>query len=202
MSPVRILSRSSRLGRLAGFGLAIALVTSGCGAQVSQEAASDAPTAEVNPLGDIPDNQAFVPYTPTSGQYTVTVPEGWAQSSSGGATTFTDKLNAARFEEAIAATAPNLASAKSTLVPQLESDHPGFALTDVTEVKRAAGSAVLIRYEQDGPANAVTDTAGREEVEEYLFWKDGTVVTITLTSPVGADNVDPWRQITDSFAWR
>jgi hypothetical protein len=26
-------------------------------------------------------------------------------------------------------------------------------------------------------------------------------VTIVLSGAVGADNVDPWRTVTDSFAW-
>ncbi|WP_297408511.1 hypothetical protein [Naasia sp.] len=156
----------------------------------------------MNPAGDIPDNQAFVSYTPASATYTVTVPEGWAQSSSGAATTFTDKLNAARFEEAGSTTAPTVESATSTIVARLATDQPGFTLTDVTSVTRSAGDAVLIRYEQDAPKNAVTSSTGREAVEEYLFWKSGTLVTVTLTSPVGADNVDPWREITDSFSWR
>jgi hypothetical protein len=202
MSPIRILPRPTRLGCLVSVAIAAALVVAGCSTPAPPGSSADPPTSEVNPLGDIPDDQAFVAYTPTSGTYTATVPEGWAQSSSGAATTFTDKLNAARFEEADAAHAPTVETVKSTLLPQLQTDHPGFALTDVTEVTRAGDSAVLIRYEQDAAANAVTETAGREAVEEYLFEKDGKLVTVTLTSPVGADNVDPWRQITDSFAWR
>ena len=35
---------------------------------------------EVNPPGDIPDNQAFVPYTSSSGGYTISMPEGWARN--------------------------------------------------------------------------------------------------------------------------
>jgi hypothetical protein len=26
-------------------------------------------------------------------------------------------------------------------------------------------------------------------------------VTLTLSAPVGSDNVDPWRTVTDSFRW-
>jgi hypothetical protein len=202
MSPVRILSRSARHGRIAAVALAIALVVTGCSTDATSKSPSDASPTEVSPNGDIPDNQAFIPYTPASGTYTVTVPEGWSQSSTGEATTFTDKLNAAKFEEMSSATAPTIQSAKSAVVPQLEMDHPGFALTDVAAVTRAGGSGVLLRYEQDAAVNDVTESVGKEAVEEYLFWKAGTLVTITLTSPVGADNVDPWRQITDSFSWR
>lgn len=37
--------------------------------------------AESNPAGDIPDNQAYVTYTPAQGGFTVKVPEGWAQTT-------------------------------------------------------------------------------------------------------------------------
>jgi hypothetical protein len=40
-----------------------------------------------------------------------------------------------------------------------------------------------------------------QSVERYEFFRNGHTVTLTLAGPVGADNVDPWRRITDSFAW-
>jgi len=39
-------------------------------------------------------------------------------------------------------------------------------------------------------------------VERYAFWRAGTTVILTLSGPQGADNVDPWRMVTDSFGWR
>ena len=48
----------------------------------------------------------------------------------------------------------------------------------------------------------MTASTHRQAVEDYVFWKDGTQVDVTLTSPKGADNVDPWKKITDSFTWR
>jgi hypothetical protein len=41
-----------------------------------------------------------------------------------------------------------------------------------------------------------------EAVERYEFWRAGHEVVLTLSAPVGSDNVDPWRKVTDSFAWR
>src|SRR5262245_5381289 len=35
---------------------------------------------EDNPPGDIPDNQAFVPYTSANGGYAISMPEGWART--------------------------------------------------------------------------------------------------------------------------
>ena len=42
----------------------------------------------------------------------------------------------------------------------------------------------------------------REAVERYAFWHDGQEAVLTLSGPKGADNVDPWRIVTDSLRWQ
>jgi hypothetical protein len=41
----------------------------------------------------------------------------------------------------------------------------------------------------------------RQDVQRYTFWKNGNQVVLTLSGAVGADNVDPWHIVTDSFRW-
>jgi hypothetical protein len=48
----------------------------------------------------------------------------------------------------------------------------------------------------------VTGKTGTDAIERYEFWRDGREVILTLSGPVGADNVDPWRTITESLQWR
>ena len=62
--------------------------------------APDPNAPEVNAAGDIPDNQVFVPFTTPDGALVVSVPQGWARSSDGPATVFTDKFNSVRIEDA------------------------------------------------------------------------------------------------------
>jgi hypothetical protein len=38
-------------------------------------------------------------------------------------------------------------------------------------------------------------------VERYVFFHKGKDVVLTLSGPKGADNVDPWRIVTDSLRW-
>lgn len=95
--------------------------------------------AEINPSGDIPDNQAFVPYSP-----------------------------------------------------------PGATFTTVS---RAAGPVVLITYGALSDPDPVTGKSRPNDVQRYEFWHAGQGVTLTLAGPKGADNVDPWRKITDSLRW-
>ena len=64
----------SRRSALAAVAAAIALGGAGCGSSASSPSSASTPSApaseadpnapEVNPAGDIPDNQAFVAYTP------------------------------------------------------------------------------------------------------------------------------------------
>ena len=157
---------------------------------------------EVNQAGDIPDNQVFVDYTPPAGRFTVTVPEGWARSESGGTVVFTDKLNSIRLETVAAASAPTVASVTQTDLPAIRAASGRFEAGTVKVVTRRAGSAVLATYRADAPADPVTGKVVHDDVERYEFWQGGTTAILTLSGPQGADNVDPWRIVTDSFRWR
>lgn len=183
-------------------GLLLAVLV-GCGTPSSPGSAG-APSgraAESNPAGDIPDDQAFVPYSPASGLFALTVPEGWARTGEDTATTFTDKLNSVRVETLAAASGPDVASAQATEVPAIAAAAPHYVAGDVTTVTRTAGLAVLITYSADGPPDPVTGRTVMDAVERYEFWRAGQEVVLTLSGPTGADNGDPWRRITDSFAW-
>lgn len=167
---------------------------------------STAPVTESNPAGDIPDTQAFVDYTPAQGGYnTVQVPEGWARTDgdigTGGASTlFSDKYNSIRIDTAAAPAAPTVQSGQAELTA-IGSAATGFTPGNVTIVQRQAGSAVLITYQADSASNAVTGKVVSQDVQRYEFWNNGKTVTLILSAPVGSDNVDPWRTVTDSFRW-
>jgi len=185
--------------------VAIAVAAAGCGVSASgggQSATPPNPNApEVSPAGDIPDNQAFVPFAPPGGSFTVKVPEGWSRSSSGGAVSFTDKLNAIKVESRPAQAPPTVREARQTEVPKLSSAVEGFRLGTVNAVSRKAGTAVRITYLAAARTNAVTGKSGQDAVERYVFFHNGKDVVLTLSGPKGADNVDPWRIVTDSLTW-
>jgi len=199
------MSRRAALGATAAI---VAIGVAGCGGGSSYSsaggAAAKAPpakTPEVSPAGDIPDNQAYVPYALSGAGVSVKVPEGWSRASSGGAVTFTDKLNAIRMET-VAAHAPlTVREARQTEVPKLASSIKGFGNSTVSAVTRKAGTAVRITYLAAATPNAVTGKAGQNAVERYVFFRKGRDLVLTLTGPKGADNVDPWKIVTDSVAW-
>ena len=156
----------------------------------------------MSPQGDIPDSQVYVVQTDPAGKYTVKVPEGWARTTSGTAVSFTDKLNTIRVETAPAAAAPTVASATATELPKIAQTASQYKAGKVSLVSRTSGPAVLITYEETSAPNAVTGKTIRLAVERYEFWANGTEAIVTLSGPVGADNVDPWKLVTDSFTWK
>lgn len=188
---------------------AIAAGTAGCGSSSSSSgsgagaSATPSPTKapEVSPAGDIPDNQAFVPVKPAAGGFTVKVPEGWSRSLDGKAVTFTDKLNAIRIETAPAGAPPTVRDARQTELPKLASTVRGFEAGRVSTVTRKAGMAIRITYLARAKQNAVTGKVGTDAVERYVFFHKGKDVILTLSGPKAADNVDPWKIITDSVTW-
>ncbi|MFG2367360.1 hypothetical protein ACGFY3_37950 [Streptomyces mirabilis] len=163
--------------------------------------AAPAPT-ESNPPGDIPDNQAYVAFRPSDGAFTVKVPEGWARTGQGGTTVFTDKLNRVEIATASASSAPTVTSVGSEVVSRLRGQVPKFDGPKVSQVNRHAGSAVLLKYQGDSAADPVTGKVVRDAFERYAFYRQGHEVDLTLSGPVNADNVDPWRIVTDSFSWK
>ncbi|WP_445529160.1 hypothetical protein [Streptomyces cyslabdanicus] len=200
------------------FALVAAVTTAGCssgsgagpgatGARSSAPAqgsagggtAAPAPT-ESNPPGDIPDNQAFVAYQGSG--FTVKVPEGWARTTQGTTTVFTDKLNTVQITAVNTAGAPTVGSVTDTVIPELRRHVPHFAHPKVMSVTRKGGQAVLLTYQGDSAPNPVTGKVVRDGFERYAFHRQGHEVDLTLSGPVNADNVDPWRIVSDSFAWR
>ncbi|MFI1105684.1 hypothetical protein [Streptomyces melanogenes] len=191
------------LAALAVTGAALA----GCGGSSHPAAPPPAATApapaESNPAGDIPDNQAYVTYRYDRGGVTVKVPEGWSRTDmAGGGVSFTDKLNRIEIVTAPAASAPTPRTVTADVVPTLRAHVPGFTPGTVTTVARPAGQAVLLTYQGDAPADSVTGKAVRDSFERYAFFQDGRQAVLTLSGPVGADNVDPWRTVTDSLRWQ
>jgi hypothetical protein len=157
--------------------------------------------AEVNPSGDIPDNQAFVPYSPPGAAFTVSVPEGWSRLVQDGGVAFTDKLNSVRIATGPQPQAPTVESVRAQELPALRTSVPGYQQGTLTTVTRTAGPAVLITYGAISDPDPVTGKSRPNEVQRYEFWHTGQAVTLTLSGPKGADNVDPWRTVTDSLRW-
>ena len=187
---------------------AIVAASTTVGAPVGSTGAAVAATADAAVAGDIPDNQAFVAVSSPTGAtspgagYLISVPEGWARTTDGAATVFSDKFNTVRIETAAMAVAPTVASVTSGEVPAIASSATGYKAGKVVAATRKSGPVIVSTYQMTSAPNAVTSKTVALDVERYEFWKNGTVAIVTLSSAAGSDNVDPWRAVTDGFAWR
>jgi len=179
--------------------IAAPIAIAGCGSSGTTTSV-DPNAAEVSPPGDIPDNQAFVPYSPPGAGYSVTVPEGWPRSTQGNSVTFSDKLNSIQLDSGSASAAPTVADGKAEL-QKLSSSVSGFSPGQVTTVQRKSGPALLVTYKGDGPPDPVTGKTITDAFERYEFFQAGKLGIVTVSGPDGADNVDPWMIVTDSFKW-
>jgi hypothetical protein len=152
-------------------------------------------------VGDIPDNQAFVSFTSSSGNYSLDVPEGWARTSNGADVRFTNKFDGVAVKIKPVTAAPTAASTDPQVMALVQSER-AFKAGEISEVKLPAGQAVRISATANSDPDPVTGKQVRLEEEIYLFYQNGTQATVQLWAPQGADNVDQWKRMMDSFRWK
>lgn len=184
------------------------LVAAGCGSSSSgsssastgsgqSQKASDAASAAT---GDIPDNQAFLTFRDAKAGYALKYPEGWTRRGSGADVTFVDKDNAIQVVVSSGA-APTPKSVAAGL-DKLKASEPTLKAQAPKLVTLKHGSAIKVSYAMQGAANSVTGKRPLLLVDRYVYAKAGTVATLDLRTPKGVDNVDAYRLISQSFAWR
>ena len=153
-----------------------------------------------HPPGDIPDTQVFIEYHSPLG-FSVKVPEGWARLLNADGVTFTSTYDGLAVQLTKSAMPPSVDTVKQNQAVLLEKSPAAVRITSVAAVDLPAGRAVLISFSSNSEANAVTGKAIRLENAQYLFWKDGRLAALTLSAPLGADNVDQWQLMAQSFRW-
>jgi hypothetical protein len=156
---------------------------------------------EHNPPGDIPDTQVFVTYDSPLG-FKIKVPEGWSRKDAAKSVRFADKYNIIEILVSSQAVSPTMASITSDQVPEITKNGRAVKITKVKEVKLKNGPALLISYTSNSEPNAVTNKQIRLEHDRYLFFKNGTLATLDMAAPQGADNVDVWQLIANSFQFK
>ncbi len=165
-------------------------------------AAEQAVAPEKNPPGDIPDSQVFVTYKSPLG-FSLKVPEGWARTDRSDGARFADKYNAINVAvNPATAGAPTTASVNNHEAADLVKAGRAVKTGAVKSVKLRSGPAILIVYSSNSEPNPVTNKQLRLENNLYLIYQGGKLASINLSAPLGADNVDQWKLISNSFQWR
>ena len=166
-----------------------------CGSSVTTPGNEAASTA----AGDIPDNQQFLTFKNPTGGYSIKYPEGWARSGSGTNVTFQDKSNTITITVTHGLGADALLR-RQAAKQQAASDpclSPGTPQTATV----GPNQAVKVTYTTRGAKSPVTGQRNKVTVDRYVFFKGGKVATVDLSNPVGVDNVDAYRMISESFRW-
>jgi hypothetical protein len=181
---------------------AAALLLAGCGSGGVTTGSARTSAGDSAPVGDIPDTQVYVPYSPADGSFSVKVPEGWARTDLPDGVSFTDKLNTVTVQVKPGRQKPSRDSVLGAELRDIQKS--GRNVTPGTAETRQlpGGEAVHATYSEDSAPDPVTGKVTRDDVELYVFWRNGTSVLLTLSGPHGADDVDAWRQVSTSFAWQ
>lgn len=198
------------------FACAAALVLSACSGSSSTGGASGPSTASVTPSssstgytpasGTSDTGELFPVYTNKSVGYSMRYPGGWRIHEDSGNT-----VRIARFGDAISIvvrerkTAPFYKGYQQQLETLL-AKHDNKLLSRIdqpasqfTVGKDKVTKAVIEQERPSGPGNAPTDTL---ITYRYLFWKDGKLVQISMSSVKGIDNGPAWDLIASSFRWQ
>ena len=140
--------------------------------------------------------------TYTGQGYSLKVPEGWARSGTPAAVSFASKLDGLSVNVPSMARQPTPDWARNTYARQLVDNGRAVSDVRVESLKRPAGTVLRISYRVNSEPNPVTSRQVRLEAQRYLFWKKGKLATLRLWAPAGADNVDQWKLMSESFRWQ
>jgi len=200
--PSAALAATLFVGALAGCGSSATSVSGGGAVSPGAGGSQAAAPAGTAAPGDIPDSTIYVPYQSGAGHLQIKVPEGWSRTTTATSATFTSSLNSISVAWLPMTAAPTAGSVRATAVPALKTSTSAFQLQSVHPVSLPGGPAVELVYLVNSAANPVTGRRYRLVVERFELYHHGRGAVLSLSSAVGADNVDPWRIVSQSFRWR
>ncbi len=152
--------------------------------------------ANATAAGDIPDNQVFLVVRDARAGFSMKYPEGWAQQGSGDNVTFRDKNNIIR---AVVSSGP--AWTRQAVQADLRALNGVRVQSPPQTLTLAGGPAFKAVYRTVSAPNPVTGKRVTLTVDRYYIWKKGRRAVLDLGCPVGVDNVDAYRLISQSFRW-
>jgi hypothetical protein len=146
--------------------------------------------------GDIPDNQIFLTFRNPRARYSMKYPEGWAQRGSGDSVTFQDKNNIIR---AVVTSGP--AWTRASVGSDARALKRAHVRGNPQAISLSGRPAFRVVYRTVSTSNPVTGKRVTLSVDRYYLWNHGQRAVLDLGAPVGVDNVDAYRMISESFRW-
>lgn len=155
---------------------------------------------EKNPPGDIPDDQVFITYKSPNG-FSLKVPEGWSRKDAPEGVSFADKYGTIDVAVTASSATPTVARVRAGEAAELEKTGHAVKISSIKEVRLASGPAIEIIYSSNSEPNPVTNKRIRLENQRYLMAHAGKLGAVTFSAPMGADNADQWKLMSNSFRW-
>jgi hypothetical protein len=90
---------------------------------------------------------------------------------------------------------------KANQAADLEKNGRAVKIDKISEMKSPGGKTIKVVYSSNSEPDAVTGKQIRLENETYYYFKSNKVAVLTVWAPLGADNVDQWKKMSDSFSW-
>ncbi len=182
---------------------AIGLALSPAAALAQTTAATPRETAvapEINPPGDIPDDQVFINYAADAG-FSMPVPEGWARSTIDNGVRFADKYDAVEIQSMPANGPVTVDTVTASQAVALVGQGHAVEITKIHTMTLPSGDAIAIDYLSNSDVNPVTQRKIRLENRRIYLTHGGSEAVVTLSAPAGADNVDQWTMMANAFRW-
>ncbi len=149
--------------------------------------------------GDIPDSAVYLRYQGSG--FSIEYVEGWLQTKAARSVAFTDKDSTV-----VANIQRRLSGDLHGYVQQTDLAHlartPGFHRGSLTRDAIGGYPAMHLTYRSLSTPDVVTGKTVALQVDRYYINGAHGLALLTLSSPLGVDNVDGFRRIAHSFRFR
>jgi hypothetical protein len=152
--------------------------------------------AKATAAGDIPDNQVFLVFRDPRAGYSMKYPEGWAQRGAGDSVSFRDKNNIIR-----AVVSASGAWTRAGVLADVRALTGARVQGPPQAIMLSGRPAFKVVYRTVSAPNPVTGKRVTLSVDRYYVGRQGRRAVLDLGSPLGVDNVDAYRLISQSFRW-
>lgn len=149
----------------------------------------------------IADGQAYERYQSAAGGYSLEAPKDWQRTENGPAVVFVDGKKGISVGVQARDAAPTAASVRENEAKALEAGGQDTKVASVEDVTLPAGAAVVIKYTSVSEPEPITGKQVPLENETVVFYKPGTLASVTFWSPKGGDNQKHWDRVASSFGW-
>ena len=155
--------------------------------------------AASQPGGDIPDTAVYLRYQGRG--FSVDYVEGWLQTTSAHGVMFSDKDSSVVLD-----LRPRVSGKPETYVRQVDLPRlartAGFVRGTLRQTTIAGYPTVRLTYCSRSVPDDVTGKTVAVQVDRYYINGPHALAVLTLSTPVGVDNVDGFRRIAQSFRFR